>query len=144
MNTIGRQVVSKGSREIALDFLAHCFNFEIDEAIAMLGADATWWVLGNPEKIKVAGVRDRDRVRKLLETVRRGFPEGVTFIVDGVTAEGGRVAIEARGLARLANGGFYNNQYHFLIEVRDGHVMRIREYLDTQHAYEVQIDGARQ
>ena len=127
------------SKDIALTFLDHCFRFEIDRAVAMLGDGATWWVLGNAEKIKVSGERDATRVRRLLETVRRGFPEGIQMQVGGVTAEGGRVAIEASSSAPLGNGKSYHNRYHFLIEVSGDRVMKVREYMDTEHAYEVQL-----
>jgi hypothetical protein len=34
-----------------------------------------------------------------------------------------------------------NKSYHFLTEVAGGCVMRIRECLDTQHAYEIQLES---
>lgn len=132
---------TRTSKEIALSFLEHCFKFEIDEAVALLGGGATWWVLGNAEKIRVSGERDAERIRRLLETVRRGFPQGIRMEIAGVTAEGERVAIEAVSAAPLGNGKSYNNRYHFLIEVRGGCVMKIREYMDTEHAYQTQLDA---
>ncbi|MFL5290754.1 MAG: nuclear transport factor 2 family protein [Myxococcales bacterium] len=37
----------------------------------------------------------------------------------------------------LKNGRRYRQQYHFRIEFRDGQIVRVHEYLDTQHAFEV-------
>jgi len=37
----------------------------------------------------------------------------------------------------LKNGRRYRQQYHFHIEFRDGQIVRVHEYLDTQHAFEV-------
>jgi len=39
--------------------------------------------------------------------------------------------------AEISNGKLYNNRYHFLIEIRDGKIQAVREYLDTMHANEV-------
>jgi ketosteroid isomerase-like protein len=59
-----------------------------------------------------------------------GAPE-ITIL--GSIAEGGRVAIEAVGHGALQNGRTYDNRYHFLMEVQDGRVLAIREYMDSQH-----------
>ena len=59
-----------------------------------------------------------------------------TVTITGTTAEGGRVAIEAVGTGKLRNGRDYANRYHFLLEVRDGRVLAIREYMDSQHVAE--------
>ena len=34
----------------------------------------------------------------------------------------------------MSNGKSYNNQYHFLLFVRDGKVSKVMEYLDNQLA----------
>ena len=51
-----------------------------------------------------------------------------------LTAEGDRVAVEAKSLAHTNSGRTYNNRYHFLITVHDGLVTSVKEYLDTMHA----------
>jgi ketosteroid isomerase-like protein len=56
-----------------------------------------------------------------------------TVTLTGSTAEGDRVAIEGVGKGRLRNGREYDNRYHFLVEVRDGRVAAVREYMDSQH-----------
>jgi uncharacterized protein len=129
---------STTAKTTALSFLAHCFKGDMDAAMALLSSDATWWVLGNPDKIKVAGLRDMARIERFLKNIRRGFPAGMDVSFEGVTAEGERVAIEASATARMADGRPYANRYHFLVQVRDSRVIRVREYLDTQYIYEVQ------
>ncbi|OFV87839.1 MAG: hypothetical protein A3J75_05790 [Acidobacteria bacterium RBG_16_68_9] len=70
------------------------------------------------------------------------FPEGLTFTVTGITAEGERVAIEAESHGRHVSGKTYHNQYHFLMIVRNGKVAEFKEYLDTMHANDVLVGGA--
>lgn len=120
----------------ALSFLTHVFKCQTDEALAMLAPDATWWVLGDPKKIRVAGTRDVVRIERLLRGVRGSFPEGMDVQFEGVTAEGERVAVEVIGKGHTMDGTVYRNRYHFLLKMRDRYVFEVREYLDTQYVYE--------
>ena len=54
-------------------------------------------------------------------------------------AEGGRVALEVTSSGDLKNGRLYRQEYHFLLEFRDGKICAVREYLDTQHTHDVWI-----
>lgn len=59
---------------------------------------------------------------------------GLKFRFITLTAEADRVAVEAKGSATMITGKPYNNEYHFLVFIRDGKVYRFVEYLDTQLA----------
>jgi len=37
----------------------------------------------------------------------------------------------------LLNGRVYNQEYHTVMTVREGRIVAVREYLDTQHVQEV-------
>ena len=125
-------------REVALAFLGHCFRGQIEQVLVLLAPEATWWVLGDRAHLKVSGTRDRPAIERFLRGVARLFPEGMEYTVEGVTAEGGRVAVEATSTARMADGRAYGNRYHFLMQVHDGQVVAMREYLDTLYAWQVQ------
>jgi ketosteroid isomerase-like protein len=62
---------------------------------------------------------------------------GLTMTVKGAIAEGDKVALEVRSYGELTNGNIYRQEYHFLMEFREGKICAVREYLDTQHAYTV-------
>jgi uncharacterized protein len=53
-----------------------------------------------------------------------------------ITAEGDRVVVEARGQVMTNRGESYNNRYCYVIEMRDGKMIELREYLDTALADE--------
>ena len=114
----------------------------MDAAIDLLAPDANWWVIGDPAKVKVSGLKDRPRIERMLANLRKVFPDGMEGSIDGVTAEGERVAIEARSTARSATGPIYRNQYHFLLQVRAGRVVQVREYMDTLGLFEFQQAAA--
>lgn len=96
-----------------------------EPAYELLAPYAMWWILGRSEY----------PARQFLEFVStKQFPPGGKTDVIGVTAEGDRVAVEGRSLHRMEDGREYKNQYHFLVEFRDGLIVKVREYLDTAYA----------
>ena len=126
------------NRETALTFLQHCFAGHMEAALALLAEDATWWVMGDPEKIKLTGTRDMARIKRYLAFVSRAYPNGIEVEFTGVTAEGERVAVEAVSSATMGDGRPYGNSYHFLVQVRNERVVGVREYLDTQYVHEME------
>jgi ketosteroid isomerase-like protein len=57
--------------------------------------------------------------------------------VKSAIAEGDQLAVEVESEGDLKNGRQYRQQYHFAMQFRDGKICAVREYLDTQHAYDV-------
>lgn len=136
MNAVNDELIA--NKKLGLAFIGHCFRCEVDCAMALLAPDATWWVLGDPDKVRVAGLRHFPQIERFLVNVRKVFPHGLEATIEGVTAEGERVAIEASSVARLGDGSIYRNRYHFLVRVQAQRIIEMREYLDTQYAYEAQ------
>ena len=66
----------------------------------------------------------------------------IEWVIDDMVAEGDRVALEVTSSGDLKNGRLYRQEYHFLMEFRDGKISAVREYLDTQHAHAVWIREA--
>jgi ketosteroid isomerase-like protein len=66
-----------------------------------------------------------------------GLTAGLSMTVLCAIAEGDRVALEVVSSGDLKNGRLYRQEYHFLMEFRDGKISAVREYLDTQHAHAV-------
>ena len=122
------------NKRIVLGFFE---NFSAGKAEAALGAmadNATWWVAGN---FPLSGTKTKKEFTELLKGMGAAMPEGLKLTAKGITAEGDRVAVEAESYGKHANGKVYQNQYHFLIEVRNGKIQAVREYLDTMHANDV-------
>jgi ketosteroid isomerase-like protein len=125
------------NRQIVHDLFARFTASDIDGVMDLLAADATWRVPGKPELNRAAGDYDKDRLRKLFERMLSQLVSGLKMTVLGTVAEGDRVAAEVESSGDLRNGRQYRQQYHFLIEFRDGKIANVREYLDTQHAWDV-------
>lgn len=124
------------TKRIVLGFFETLSTGKVDELLAQMDDNATWWIAGNFE---LSGTKTKAQFAELIKGMGSAMPKGFRVTPKGITAEGDRVAVEAESYGELANGKVYNNQYHFLVEVRNGRVQAVREYLDTVHAKEVLV-----
>ena len=91
----------------------------------------------------ISGVYSKDEIRGFADGIYEAFPQGLSFTVVGITAEGDRVAVEAESSGQHVSGKAYNNFYHFLFIIRDGKVVSMKEYLDTELATDILCGGKR-
>lgn len=99
--------------------------------------DATWWLPGKTGQLPVVGPRTKAQIARLFQNMAAGLEGPLKMTVKGAIAEGDKVAMEVESLGQLKNGRTYNQEYHFLITVRDGKISAVREYLDTLHVQSV-------
>jgi ketosteroid isomerase-like protein len=95
--------------------------------LSLTTADLQWW---GPRM----GFIDIADFLKVIELFDAKFERHITMQVNGVTAEGDRVAVEAESHGLLKNGKTYNNTYHFLFLFRDGKICLTKEYNNTAYA----------
>jgi ketosteroid isomerase-like protein len=113
------------------------------DAAAVLDAyaeDGTVQITGNT---LISGVLDRAEIMNRTNRVLEAFPGGISFTIKTMTAEGDRVAIEAETSAVHASGKIFDNKYHFLMRLRDGKIVKLTEYMDTELVTEVLCGGQR-
>jgi ketosteroid isomerase-like protein len=123
---------NRTSREVVEDFLETFSTGDVENILAGMTEDATWWVAGTMEGI--SGTYTREEFGGLAGGIGAGTKEGrIQLTPHAWTVDGDRVAVETESYAELTNGRVYNNHYHFLFVVRDGRIHRVKEYLDTQH-----------
>lgn len=120
---------AEANRRIILRLMAALDACEEQTIRDIIHPDACWWVLG-------VGTLDRETVIAQLKQLLGAARVARTTII-GTTAEADRVAVESRGNFEFADGRVYRNSYHHLFELRDGHVVTIREYLDLRVFEEV-------
>ena len=101
-------------------------DFYTDESII--------WTAGNNA---IGGTRTKKEVVSFAQNILSSFPSGIKFNITGITAEDERVAVEISGEAIHASGETYNNQYHFLLRIKDGKILELKEYMDTQLAAKI-------
>jgi len=91
----------------------------------------------------ISGQFSKDQVAASAGGIFEVFPDGLKFTVQDMVAEGDKVAVEAESLGEHISGQTYNNQYHFLFEFRNGKLIKLKEYMDTEHVTDVLCGGQR-
>jgi uncharacterized protein len=124
-------------KRLATELFARLTAGDVPGTLALMTEDATWRIPGNPERLPSAGTYDKRRIGRLFEAMLGQLPGGLQMTVRSTIAEGDRVAVEVESSGDLRNGRRYRQQYHFAIDVRDGKIAAVREYLDTQHVHDV-------
>jgi uncharacterized protein len=120
--------------QLVLDFFRILSTGALEPIRATLHADAVWepMVQGVPGAGK-HGPRDQI-VDKFLAPVRGLFVAGdPKTTVLRITSAGDLVMCESRGDGRLQDGREYHNRYAWSIDVKDGKIHTIREYMDSHY-----------
>ena len=112
---------------------------DLEGVMALMTDDATWRIPGKRELTPTAGLYSKERIGRLFRRMLDNLATGLQMTVVASIAEGDRVALEVVSSGDLKNGRLYRQEYHILMEFRDGKICAVREYLDTQHAHAVWI-----
>jgi uncharacterized protein len=110
---------------------------DFDSVLALMTDDATWKVPGKKELSPAAGLYTKERIHRLFLHMVSSLQNGLDMRVVSCLAEGDSVALEVVSTGDLKNGRLYRQEYHILMQFRDGKICAVREYLDTQHAHDV-------
>ena len=103
---------------------------------ALMHPEATYWTIGKPHLFPAGGEKTRAAICAYMASPSIFLNGGVEVTFGAITAEDDRVAIEAETKGTLPDGRVYTNVYHYLMWFKDGKVLRVKEYLDTQAAAE--------
>jgi uncharacterized protein len=123
------------NKRIAMDFLKASAAHDAERLAVLLCDDATYWTCGKPRLFAYAGERSKAEICKYMATPSI-FVGGASVSFGAITAEDERVAVEAQIQGVTADGRTYTNAYHYLFVFRDGRILRVKEYVDTQAAAE--------
>ena len=110
---------------------------DIEGALSLMTDDATWKNGGKPELLPTARVYDKAGLTRLFERMFERLETGLQMTVLETIGEGDRIAAEVESSGDLRNGRQYRQQYHFVFHLRAGKISAVREYLDTQHVYDI-------
>lgn len=113
---------------------------DVDAIVAAYAEDGCVQTMGDT---LISGVFDRDQIARSAAGIFDVFPEGLRFHVQGMVAEGDKVAVEATSEGEHISGQTYSNDYHFLFEFRDGKLLKLKEFMDTEQVTDVLCGGQR-
>ena len=106
------------------------------EIAAMFTDDAQWFA--PPGNATAAALNATKHVMGKADIVQfiafefgKVFARDVKLDFKGLYGDGDIVVVEHRLRATLANGAPYDNDYCFVLEMENGRIRRMREYMDT-------------
>ncbi len=122
------------NKDLVAKFIEAMRVSDVETLDAMTTDDFSWWIAGKPDYLQTAGEHDKAFFIGFFGSGGDMFPNGADFAVTGMIAEADKVAAEAHMTATMAMGSVYDNLYHFVFEIADGRIKRMKEYMDTHHA----------
>ncbi|MEJ8848456.1 nuclear transport factor 2 family protein [Variovorax rhizosphaerae] len=74
----------------------------------------------------------KDFLDNFVPALRARLDGTIKLDIHNVVAEGDQVVVEGRGTSQTKDGLPYNNTYCIVLKLRDGLIVQIREYMDTE------------
>jgi uncharacterized protein len=128
------------NKQFARDFFAAISRGDTAAILDAYTEDGGCETMGNT---LISGFFDKSQIAAAASGVLGAFPQGIEFTIKQLTAEGDRVAVEAESHGIHASGKVYHNYYHFLMQLRAGKLVRLKEYMDTELVTDVLCGGQR-
>ncbi|MFI8664488.1 nuclear transport factor 2 family protein [Rhodococcus qingshengii] len=128
------------NKEIVRNYIIAYSDMSGASSQPMLADDAQIHLMSRNESLPLPKVMGKYEYLALFPAMASLLPNGIRHEVKSMIAEGDFVAVETECFGPLADGRSYNNLFHFLIEVRDGKIVLIHEYLDFLHTKEALFD----
>jgi uncharacterized protein len=117
------------NKEIARQFFANFERGDVDAVIALFSPGASYWI---PTVRREYAMPE---FKEALLWIQSRLKDGIRFEIGPIVAEGHQVCIMAESFATTTDGKPFNNHYHVFFEIRDGKIVRAREYNDTAHVF---------
>jgi len=128
---------SEKNKQIAIKFF-EALSSGSETYLDFYNDNSIIWTAGENE---IGGTRTKKEIISFAQGILEAFPNGIEFKITGITAENERVAVEVQGDAIHISGKPYNNFYHFLLKIKDGKIIELKEYMDTQLAAKILLDS---
>jgi ketosteroid isomerase-like protein len=94
-------------------------------------ADDFTWIIEGQCRFSRAYEGKAAVLGELFRPLFANFATDYRNFADEIIAEGDRVVVLARGEVKTVRGEDYNNSYCFVLRMKDGKIVELREYMDT-------------
>jgi ketosteroid isomerase-like protein len=128
------------NKQLVREFFASMGRGDVTALVAAYAEDGCLVTMG---RTLISGKFTRAQIQAAAARIYEVFPQGLTFTIDAMTAEGERVAVEAHSEGQHVSGALYSNEYHFLFLFRDGKLALLKEYMDTERVTDILCGGHR-
>ena len=123
---------SNANEQTVLDLFASMSAKDLLRAASLLHEEINWTLMltdvpgGGPHQGREAVLAN------VLAGGRNVFREGDPKVqTDSIVSAGGFVMAETHGSGARMDGRPYNNRYAWAFEMRDGKILKVREYMDS-------------
>jgi len=115
---------------------------DVAAARQVMAPDMTWTVMGRG--VPGAGTHTGpDAIFATIAPIQALFAPGSPEItLRWLTSNEDRVVMETRGGGQFVDGRSYDNNYVMSIDVKDGQVVALREYMDTYYVNQLGLPGS--
>ena len=127
-------------KTIVRDFFAALNAGDVDAIVNAYADDGCVQTMGST---LISGTFSKPEIAASAGAIFEVFPQGLKFEILDMVAEGEKVAVEAVSEGEHVSGQTYSNEYHFLFEFRDGKLLKLKEYMDTEMITDVLCGGQR-
>ena len=104
---------------------------DMDSCFALLADEIRWTNIGTT-KFSGTFVGKQALVEQLLGPLFGQLKAGITSVIENLIAEGDFVVAQTAGTAETQDGKPYNNSYCQVIKIKEGKIVDVKEYLDTE------------
>ncbi|MFK8019533.1 MAG: nuclear transport factor 2 family protein [Pseudomonadales bacterium] len=130
----------ESNKEFVKQFLTMIGSGDAEGIANSYDAEGRVFTMGNT---LISGVRGVADIKQFAGGVLDLFPAGLSYTIKTLTAEGDNVACECEAAGEHVTGVTYHQYYHFLFKFRNGKILELKEYMDTEMVTEVLCGGQR-
>lgn len=127
-------------KRIVIDFFDQMSNGNVEGFVNFYHEEGAVWTSGDT---LISGTQKKAAILEFAGEIYKSFPHGIKFKIISMTAEDDRVAVEAESDGLHVSGLRYQNLYHFLFIFKEGKVLLLKEYMDTEKVTDVLCGGHR-
>jgi len=120
------------NERLVVDFFTTLSTGDLERVREFFHEEATWQAM--VKDIPGVGVHRGKKgiVDEFLKPIRGMFAPGDPKVaLTSIASKGALVVAESRGYGHVADGRPYDNQYCWALEIKDGKIFRLREYMDS-------------
>ncbi len=118
------------NKQVVLDFYEAGARGDMDACFALLADEIRWTNIGST-RFSGTYIGKKAIADDLLGPLFSRLKAGISSQVERLTAEGDIVVAQTSGTAETVDGRPYNNTYCQVIQIREGRIATVTEYMDT-------------
>lgn len=121
---------TEDNKRVVLDFFESGARGDMERCFSLIADDVVWTNIGST---RFSGRYEGKQalMERVLGPLFGSLKAGITSDIERLTAEGDIVVAQTSGKAETHDGAPYNNSYCQVMQIRDGQIVAVKEYMDT-------------